>query len=72
MSDLTTRQTEIMDYIKHYLHTEGMPPTRLEICEAFGFKSPNAVQDHLAALVRKNQIRVLPNRARGIQIAGQR
>ena len=71
MSDLTARQSEILDYIKHYLHSEGMPPTRAEISEAFGFKSPNAAEDHLRALAAKNVIRLVPRRSRGIQIGGE-
>ena len=67
-NNLTDRQLEILDYIKHYLNTEGMPPTRAEIAEAFGFKSPNAVQDHLNALSAKGAIRVLSGKSRGIQV----
>src|SRR5690554_628464 len=39
---LTARQAEILDFIRQTVETEGRPPTRLEVCAAFGFRSPNA------------------------------
>lgn len=68
MTDLTTRQFEIFEYIKDYLRAEGMPPTRAEIADAFEFKSSSAAQFHLEALVRKHVIRLLPGKSRGIQV----
>ncbi|TMQ76116.1 hypothetical protein [Candidatus Accumulibacter phosphatis] len=38
---LTPRQREILDFIRNRLTESGAPPTRLEICAAFGFASPN-------------------------------
>ena len=68
LSPLTHRQAEILDFIRIFLRDEGMPPTRAEIAEAFGFKSPNAVQCHLDAMLKKHAIRILPGKSRGIQI----
>jgi len=45
-----------------------MPPTRAEIAEAFGFKSPNAAEEHLRALQRKGAIDLVPGASRGIQL----
>ena len=39
---LTPRQQEILDFIRNSLEVLGAPPTRTEICSAFGFASPNA------------------------------
>ncbi|MDP2793928.1 MAG: hypothetical protein Q8O25_07620 [Sulfurisoma sp.] len=52
---LTPRQREILDFIRNHLAESGAPPTRLEICAAFGFASPNAAEDHLRALVKKGR-----------------
>ena len=50
---LTARQQEIFDFVKNHISTTGMPPTRVEIAREIGFKSPNAAEEHLKALVMK-------------------
>ena len=42
MEQLTPRQTEILRFIRSHTETQGFPPTRMEICQAMGFQSPNA------------------------------
>jgi repressor LexA len=68
--DLTPRQNEILDYIQTYFLDEGYPPTRAEISHAFGFKSPNAAEEHLRALARKGKIKLVPAISRGIKLLG--
>ena len=67
---LTRRQQEILDLIRTALVETGMPPTRAEIAAQFGFRSPNAAEDHLRALARKGAIELLPGASRGIRLAG--
>jgi repressor LexA len=67
-SVLTKRQAEILAFIKTHIRYSGFPPTISEIQGQFSFKSPNAVQDHLKALVRKGQIRRNPNQWRGLEL----
>jgi repressor LexA len=67
-SMLTKRQAEILSFIRTHIQHAGFPPTISEIQEQFSFKSPNAVQDHLKALVRKGQIRRNPNQWRGLEL----
>lgn len=67
---LTPRQQQILDLIRNTLDRTGMPPTRADICEAFGFRSPTAAEDHLRALARKGVIELLPGRSRGIRLTG--
>jgi len=67
-SALTKRQAEILSFIKTYIQYSGFPPTISEIQGQFSFKSPNAVQEHLKALVRKGQIRRNPNQWRGLEL----
>jgi repressor LexA len=67
-SALTERQAEILNFIKTHIQYSGFPPTISEIQEQFSFKSPNAVQEHLKALVRKGQIRRNPNQWRGLEL----
>lgn len=66
---LTPRQAEILDFIRQTVESEGRPPTRLELCAAFGFRSPNAAESHLRALAAKGAILLEEGRARGIRLA---
>ena len=65
---LTTRQQEILQLIRDTVEHEGRPPTRAEICTAFGFRSPNAAETHLRALAAKGAIALEEGRARGIRL----
>lgn len=67
-TNLTNRQREILDFIRQTLETEGRPPTRAEVCLAFGFRSPNAAESHLRALAAKGAILLEEGRARGIRL----
>ena len=70
MEELTRRQGEILALIQEYIYDEGYPPTRMEIAEAFGFRSPNAAEEHLRALERKGYIELLQGSSRGIRLLG--
>jgi repressor LexA len=70
MDELTSRQAEILEWIRQQIDATGMPPTRAEIAAALGFRSPNAAEDHLRALARKGAIEMLPGASRGIRILG--
>jgi repressor LexA len=67
---LTSRQNEILEFIRHALSTRGVPPTREEIAQAFGFRSLNASEQHLQALQRKGLIELLAGTSRGIRLKG--
>ena len=71
MLKLTTRQQEILDFIKNSLEVLGAPPTRAEIAQAFGFASHNAAEEHLKALAKKGIIILEPGSARGIRLVEQ-
>ena len=68
MKDLTSRQQQILNYIKDHLSLTGFPPTRSDIANEMGFKSPNAAEDHLRALARKGAIEIVPGTSRGIRL----
>ncbi len=68
MHKLTSRQEEILDFIRDYLAATGFPPTRSEIAQKMGFKSPNAAEEHLRALARKGAIEMLPGTSRGLRL----
>ena len=67
-SKLTQRQTEVLRAIREAVKRTGLPPTRSELAEVLGFKSPNAAEDHLRALARKGALTLLPGASRGIQL----
>ena len=71
MRPLTTRQSQIFELIKEKISDTGMPPTRAEIADYFGFKSANAAEEHLKAISKKGYIEMLPGTSRGIRLAEQ-
>jgi repressor LexA len=68
MKHLTPRQSEILLFIQNIIEESGMPPTRVEIARALGFRSANAAEEHLRALQRKGVIDLVPGASRGIQL----
>lgn len=68
MIRLTARQQQILDLIRDTIERTGIPPTRVEIARALGFKSPNAAEDHLKALARKGAIELSAGTSRGIRM----
>ena len=53
--ELTKRQQEVFDFIRELIIYRGYGPTIREICEEFGFASPNGAMGHLRALVKKRR-----------------
>lgn len=68
MTNLTARQTQVLELIKHYLEATGYPPTRAEIARELGFRSANAAEEHLKALARKGAIEMVAGTSRGIRL----
>lgn len=66
--ELTSRQEEILDYIKKYSKENRMPPTVREIGNHFEISSTNGVRSILAALIKKGYINRSPRLSRGIEI----
>ena len=64
---ITKRQTEVLEYIIRCIREDHMPPTIVEMCEAFGITSTNGINDHLLALERKGYIE-RSNKARDIRV----
>lgn len=71
MRALTSRQQEILDFIRNHQETLGMPPTRAEIARSFGFASANAAEEHVKALARKGLLMLEPGSSRGIRLVEQ-
>ena len=70
MRVLTLRQEEILKQIRECMETTGLPPTRAEIAQHFGFSSPNAAEQHLKGLAKKGVLDLVPGTSRGIRLKG--
>jgi repressor LexA len=57
MNTLTSKQEQILRFIEHFWSAYSLSPTYQEIQEHFGFESPNAVQKHVQALMKKGFLR---------------
>ncbi len=70
LKTLTERQTAILCFIKKFSLEKRYPPTIPEIQEEFGIRSPNGVNNHIKALIRKGYIKRDSSRARALEIVG--
>lgn len=65
-NNLTTRQIEILDYLRKMQRETGIMPSTREIQHYFGFASQTAAMSHLRALEKKGVIQRLANKARAV------
>lgn len=65
---ITSKQTEILEYIKKEILERGYPPAVREICEAVHLKSTSSVHSHLETLEKNGYIRRDPTKPRAIEI----
>jgi repressor LexA len=66
MRNLTTRQAEILAFIRNEVRTKGRPPTLGEIGEALSI-SKVAVHQHLQRMQAKGYVRVAHGKKRGVE-----
>ena len=64
----TSKQSEILEYIKKEILERGYPPAVREICEAVHLKSTSSVHSHLETLEKNGYIRRDPTKPRAIEI----
>ena len=65
---LTTRQSNILDFIRDRLEHAGQAPTLEEIGQAMGLANVSAVLKHVRSLEAKGRLLIEPNRSRGIRL----
>ena len=68
MINLAEQQFKIFDVIKGHVNDYGYPPTRAEIAKIMGFKSVNAAESHIKALVKKGVLLKVPDSSRGLKL----
>jgi repressor LexA len=62
----TDRQREILAFVRE--RTSLCGPTVREICDHFGFRSPNGAMCHIRALEKKGLLRRRARQTRGIEV----
>ncbi len=65
---LSSKQQEILNFIKEQILERGYPPAVREICDAVHLKSTSSVHSHLETLERNGYIRRDPTKPRAIEI----
>ena len=55
--NITTKQLEILEYLKECILTKGYPPSVREICSAVNLRSTSSVHSHLSTLEKNGYIR---------------
>lgn len=65
---ITSKQREILEYIKNEILNKGYPPAVREICQAVHLKSTSSVHAHLESLEKNGYIRRDPTKPRAIEI----
>lgn len=65
---ISTKQQQILEYIKDEILKRGYPPAVREICNAVGLSSTSSVHAHLETLEKNGYIRRDPTKPRAIEI----
>ena len=65
---ISSKQREILEYIKQEILNKGYPPAVRVICEAVHLKSTSSVHSHLETLEKNGYIRRDPTKPRAIEI----
>jgi repressor LexA len=65
---ISSKQKEILEYLKSQIISKGYPPAVREICEAVKLKSTSSVHSHLETLEKNGYIRRDPSKPRAIEI----
>ncbi|MBR4980948.1 MAG: transcriptional repressor LexA [Lachnospiraceae bacterium] len=65
---ISSKQREILEYIKSEILSRGYPPAVREICEAVNLKSTSSVHSHLETLEKNGFIKRDPTKPRAIEI----
>lgn len=68
MENLTSRQKDVLDYVKSYIVSHGYPPTVREIGAALEINSPATIHAHLKNLEKKGIIRKDSTKNRAIEL----
>ena len=65
---ISSKQKEILEFMKNEILSKGYPPAVREICQAVHLKSTSSVHSHLETLEKNGYIRRDPAKPRAIEI----
>ncbi len=68
---LTRKQALVLHFMREFQVRNGSMPTRKEIAAHFDWSSPQAAEDHIVQLRRRDLITTVPGAARGIRFTEQ-
>ena len=68
MIHLSPKQLEVLAFIREFLESHGLPPTRGEIADGLGLRNRQGIDQHLRALANKGAIELAPGISRGIRL----
>ena len=66
---LTTRQEEILDFIRAHQQEHSFPPSTRAIQKRFGFASQNSAMSHLRALAAKDAVEQFGDGSWGVRVS---
>ena len=66
---MSSKQKEVLAFIREKIREDSLPPTIREIARYFKFSSTGTVRDYLHALVRKGYLRLKKQKARAIELS---
>lgn len=72
MKALTVKQQATLDFIRAYVHENGIAPTNNEIAQGMGWASANNAQLYLQVLQRNGWLRVHKGVSRGIVLTNNK
>ena len=70
MSELTSREKDILDFIRKEISQNGYPPTVRDICAALGIRSTSTVHKAMTSLAEQGYISKLSNKRRALKVTG--
>lgn len=68
MEKLTSKQNQVLDFVKQSIAKKGYPPTVREICNALNLSSPATAHAHLNTLENKGYIKKTNSKNRAIEL----
>lgn len=68
MPALSSKQLEVLAFIRRFMETHALPPTRGEIAQGLGLRNRQGIDQHLRALETKGAIELMPGISRGIRV----
>ena len=65
---ITTKQKQLLNFIKETVRCDGVPPSYDEMKDAFGLASKSGIHRLVTGLEERGYLKRLPNKARAIEL----